>query len=357
MSSDRPSAREREQQIADCRLPRHLKNLLLRMHRHGNWVTGEGICVSNETLTRELSLSMKLSNDGVPYGVRAVQRNIGALIALGILISEGPKLSTRRRHGRRVVLSARRGGIGADGKGRTNRFSINFDALPPPIAKDDPKIIPDSGQGRSRDREKDDPEITQSFLPYGRKIRPSVKAAAPPQRPAAGGDRADLDPDGHYAVITAVVTKDILPRRLPDEALLEATVARCKELRIPCDAALARKSIDSALFRYYRALRLERDLPADPRGIYHDHVRPKGQPPAAESYQPSLFINEIPSMDRGGVRRRATQEQERARESGDAIRQDLQQREPTVIRAGGATSCIDRRPRDAAPRARRKRGR
>ena len=77
--------------------------------------------------------------------------------------------------------------------------------------------------------------------------------------------------DDPTAVVTAVVSKDILPRRLPDEQLLVATMTRCEELQIPCTPDVARKAVDSALWRYYRALRLEFDLPADPRGIYHDH--------------------------------------------------------------------------------------
>jgi hypothetical protein len=82
------------------------------------------------------------------------------------------------------------------------------------------------------------------------------------------------DPDEHYAVITAVVTKDILPRRLPDEQNLPATMTRCQELHIPCTPDVARKAVDSGLFRYYRTLRLEFGLPADPRGLYHDHQAP-----------------------------------------------------------------------------------
>ena len=49
---------------------------------------------------------------------------------------------------------------------------------------------------------------------------------------------------------------------------------RCAELQIACDPVVARKAVDSALFRYYRASRLEFYLPADPRGIYHDHEAP-----------------------------------------------------------------------------------
>lgn len=96
------------------------------------------------------------------------------------------------------------------------------------------------------------------------------RTAASPQRVPA----EDPDPDDHYSVITAVVTKDILPLRLPDTELMDATLDRCSSLRIACDRTVARKAIDSALFRYYRAMRQEFDLPPDPRGIYHDHVRP-----------------------------------------------------------------------------------
>jgi hypothetical protein len=99
-------------------------------------------------------------------------------------------------------------------------------------------------------------------------------AAAPQRRP-----EADPDPDDHYAVVTAVVTKDILPLRLEDHELMAATLNRCEALHIACTEDVARKAIDSALFRYYRALRLEADLPSDPRGIYHDHVRPKAAQP------------------------------------------------------------------------------
>jgi hypothetical protein len=77
------------------------------------------------------------------------------------------------------------------------------------------------------------------------------------------------------AVVTAIVTKDVLPLRLADEDLVAATERRCAQLRVGCNATVVRKAIDSALFRYYRALRLGADLPPDPRGLYHDHVRPK----------------------------------------------------------------------------------
>lgn len=93
------------------------------------------------------------------------------------------------------------------------------------------------------------------------------RAAALPQR----CPNSDPDPNGHYAVITAVVTKDILPRRLEDHRLMDETKTRCDELHITHDDIVVRKAIDSALFRYYRQLRHEYDLPPDPRGIYHDH--------------------------------------------------------------------------------------
>jgi hypothetical protein len=48
------------------------------------------------------------------------------------------------------------------------------------------------------------------------------------------------------------------------------------QLGILHDDEVVRKAIESALFRYYRELRLQGDLPADPRGLYHDHVRPAG---------------------------------------------------------------------------------
>lgn len=98
------------------------------------------------------------------------------------------------------------------------------------------------------------------------------RTAASPQL----GPETDPDPHDNYAVITAVVTKDILPRRLPDHLLLTATLTRCHELDIACDGETARKAVDSALFRYYRQARLDGDLPPDPRGIYHDHLRPGG---------------------------------------------------------------------------------
>ena len=109
-------------------------------------------------------------------------------------------------------------------------------------------------------------------------VRPRTKAIGTKEvqerRTAAAPQRvpeSDPDPSDHYAVITAVVTKDILPRRLPDHELTAATMARCTELRIACDDEVIRKAVDSALFRYYRAVRHEFDLPPDPREIYHDH--------------------------------------------------------------------------------------
>jgi hypothetical protein len=82
-------------------------------------------------------------------------------------------------------------------------------------------------------------------------------------------------PQRLVALITALVTKDILPQRLEDHLLMDATRARCDELRIAHDDEALRRAIDSALFRYYRGMRLEFDLPPDPRRIYHDHLRPK----------------------------------------------------------------------------------
>jgi hypothetical protein len=96
--------------------------------------------------------------------------------------------------------------------------------------------------------------------------------AAPPQQIP----ESDPDPDDHYAVITAVVTKDVLPLRLEDHKLAEVTERRCRELKIECSPTVIRKAIDSALFRYYRNVRHEFELPPDPRGIYRDHVRPRG---------------------------------------------------------------------------------
>lgn len=102
------------------------------------------------------------------------------------------------------------------------------------------------------------------------------------QRTAAGPQLftvpvSDPDPEGHYAVIAALVTKDILPLRLEDHRLMDVTMARCIELRIEHNESVVRKAIDSALFRYYRKMRLDNDLPGDPRGIYHDHVRPRSE--------------------------------------------------------------------------------
>ena len=114
------------------------------------------------------------------------------------------------------------------------------------------------------------PDVGTDMIPQPRSIEVRTeRTAAPPQREPA----ADPDPDNHCSVVTAVVSKDILPRRLEDHKLMAATLARCKELKIACDETVARKAIDSALFRYYRAMRLEFDLLPDPRGIYHDHVK------------------------------------------------------------------------------------
>jgi len=99
------------------------------------------------------------------------------------------------------------------------------------------------------------------------------RTAAIPQRVPD----TDPDPNDHCAVITAVVTKDILPLRLDDHRLVAATIARCQQLGIAVNDDVARKAVDSALFRYYRQMRLTHALPADPRGIYHDHEHPKAR--------------------------------------------------------------------------------
>jgi hypothetical protein len=101
----------------------------------------------------------------------------------------------------------------------------------------------------------------------------SERTAAGPQRRQE--PEVDPDPEGHYAVITAVVTKDILPLRLEDHLLVKAVQDRCDELHIAHSPAVIRKAVDSALFRYYRSVRLENDLPADPRGMFHDHEPPR----------------------------------------------------------------------------------
>lgn len=76
-------------------------------------------------------------------------------------------------------------------------------------------------------------------------------------------------------VITAVVTKDILPLRLAEHRLVDATRQRCQELHIDADDVAICRAVDSALFRYYRESRLMAGLPPDPRGIYRDHILPR----------------------------------------------------------------------------------
>lgn len=75
----------------------------------------------------------------------------------------------------------------------------------------------------------------------------SVKAAAAPR--LARRELKTEDPDDNVEVITALVTKEILPLRLPDDELDEATKSRCAQEGIRYNSQVVRKAIDSAQFR------------------------------------------------------------------------------------------------------------
>lgn len=116
--------------------------------------------------------------------------------------------------------------------------------------------------------------ITLNHIPVEEK-RTEEKRTEQKKRTAAAPQHvtvpdADPDPESHYAVITALVGKEILPLRLPDPELMQATKDRCEELKITYTPETVRKAVDSALFRYYRQMRRDFELPADPRGIFHD---------------------------------------------------------------------------------------
>jgi hypothetical protein len=204
---------------------------------------------------------------------RAIRADLEALLGVGVLTAVTP------RHG---------------GRGLSTRYQMHQSALPsrekyqPKGGSRSPRIAggntergfrvsdssdskkPGGGEHERRKSGAQNPEVGfRRSVKEG--LEESTRTAAAPQREP----ETDPDPDNHYAVITAVVTKDILPLRLPDAELVSATEARCTKLRIPCDPATVRKAVDSALFRYYRTQRLEHDLPADPRQMYRDHLRPR----------------------------------------------------------------------------------
>jgi hypothetical protein len=157
----------------------------------------------------------------------------------------------------------------AGGLAKASRVSSNVLSILPSEPVADCLAARVTRRDRDRDRHRNPGELASSVQP----ATSTEKAAALP-RPQRVPTK-DPDPRGRVSVITAVVTKDILPRRLLDEANEAATKARCLELGIPHDDVAIRKAVDSALFRYYRVQRLEQDLPPDPRGIYHDHQRPR----------------------------------------------------------------------------------
>lgn len=184
-----PSARAREQQILDCGLAPHLKNLLLRMYRHGDWETGDRIYVSNATLARELST--KVTN-GV-HVTRGIQKNIGTLLRMKILEAVGPRLPTRQRNGRIdcTVLTARRGGREA------NTYGIRFDALPPPIptegrTPDHPSLFEEAaGEGRTPVHPWGEPQFAQGRIPVHPWGDPQFTRSSPGSRPNVGTATAD----------------------------------------------------------------------------------------------------------------------------------------------------------------------
>jgi len=75
----------------------------------------------------------------------------------------------------------------------------------------------------------------------------SGKAAAAPRLAPCG--KKDEDPEENVEVITALVVKEILPLRLPDDELDEATKSRCAQAGIRYNSQVVRKAIDSAQFR------------------------------------------------------------------------------------------------------------
>jgi len=141
-------------------------------------------------------------------------------------------------------------------------------------AKQGQPILPDVVHSVTRDGQRD---LARARVTYHvpRTTRTKAAAAPRPERTAAAPQRHD---DGrtsrdNVAVITALVSKDILPLRLSPERTKAATIARCHTLGIAWVDVVAWKAIDSAIFRYYRTMRHDFDLPPDPRGFYHDHVR------------------------------------------------------------------------------------
>jgi hypothetical protein len=129
-------------------------------------------------------------------------------------------------------------------------------------------------EARKRATPKPEPTPTlHDVIPVPSVQSTSERAAAVPQLTTVRKTRAGSG--NHYSVITALVTKEVLPLRLEDHELMAATMQRCKRLGIACDDVVVKKAIDSALFRYYRQMRLDHGLPPDPRGFYRDHIRPK----------------------------------------------------------------------------------
>ena len=73
------------------------------------------------------------------------------------------------------------------------------------------------------------------------------KAAAAPRR--ARADEKPDDPEANVEVITALVTKELLPLGLDDGDLVEATKERCSKRHIAYNGSAVRKAVDSAVHR------------------------------------------------------------------------------------------------------------
>jgi hypothetical protein len=259
--------------IDDSNLKPHLKRTLGVLARYGNWKTGTNIRPSLKTVALRLEKSR-----------RAVNYDIEDLLRIGVLETEGAVRSVRGKTA--MVMTARRGG-----KERPTEFKLNLPRLRelsrfgPAGPQKAGRAPQPTSEGQRSSPATETLKCSAQTLKYSAAnlevgfnrssgsnvIQGRTRAAAAPQLELV----PEPDADAHYAVITAVVTKDILPRRLPDEQLLAATITRCEKLGIrPCNPDVARKAVESALFRYYREMRQEYDLPADPRGIYHDHELP-----------------------------------------------------------------------------------
>jgi hypothetical protein len=247
--------------IDESDLKPHVKYTLKVLARFGNWKTGTRIRPSLDEVARKLGKKR-----------RQVNYDIAAALREGVLRAVGPVGPVRSKTG--VVMTARRGG-----RARTTEFELDIQRLRE-RARPRVEATPQSSSCSTRKPCSPAHETLQSNArnPAMECNRSGSDRAAIERTRAAAAPQLEVvpepDPDEHYAVITAVVTKDILPQRLPDEQLLAATMTRCDELHIPCEPGVARKAVDSALFRYCRALRLEFELPPDPRGIYHDHKAP-----------------------------------------------------------------------------------